>query len=361
VTFEALLRPDVAEQLRRLRDIRLFQLKVRAPWAATLALTDQDLASTFQAAARAGEADEVELILRPQPHSRRALAGRLLAATRRVFGLHGLHEKASRFVVRGFDRDTGKVETLDLLSDQLISKQLIVLADERSRALNRESAFTAIEAAHADCATSSTRRLVSLHEKRHRVVASALLLAELGTALACLAAFILWMEGHGGRAIVDEVLRDNQPAIYSALASIFGSLLGFVIATVAIVVAFDALPRLRVVRESADVPDALAGIHVRNSLACRLDRRCLGRTRPGPRWALGTLRALRVRGNDARGRSPGRAVRVGSRKAHRHRRAARTRADDMSGVWRRFLVSCVQCLFRDLERARVYSIRADAE
>jgi len=77
------------------------------------------------------------------------------------------------------------------------------------------------------------------------------LLAELGAALAGVGGFIVWMERYGGRAVVDEVLKDNRPAIYGALASIFGSLLGFVIATVAIVVAFDALPRLRLVRESA--------------------------------------------------------------------------------------------------------------
>ena len=113
VTFEALLRPDVLEQLKRLRDLRLFQLKVRASWATALAEADMDLSRTFEAAARAGGAEEIEVILRPMAYSRGTLAGKLLAATRRVVGLDRLHEEASRFVVRGLDRDTGKVEMLD--------------------------------------------------------------------------------------------------------------------------------------------------------------------------------------------------------------------------------------------------------
>ena len=71
----------------------------------------------IKAAARAGGAEEIEVILRPMAYSRGTLAGKLLAATRRVVGLDRLHEEASRFVVRGLDRDTGKVEMLDLLSD----------------------------------------------------------------------------------------------------------------------------------------------------------------------------------------------------------------------------------------------------
>jgi hypothetical protein len=65
------------------------------------------------------------------------------------------------------------------------------------------------------------------------------------------AGFVVWTERFGGLATVDRVLQDNRAAVYGALASIFGSLLGFVIATISIVVAFDALPRLRIVRESA--------------------------------------------------------------------------------------------------------------
>lgn len=150
VTFEPLLRPDVTEQLKRLGDIRLFQLKIRASWAATLAEANDDLATTFRVAADAGDAEEVELVLRPKRNSRKPLATKLLRAVRRIVGLHGLHEEASKFVVRGLDEETHKVEELDLLKDQLVSKKTIVLADERSRALSPASAYEAIEEAHSD-------------------------------------------------------------------------------------------------------------------------------------------------------------------------------------------------------------------
>ncbi|MBA2725549.1 MAG: hypothetical protein H0U53_06130 [Actinobacteria bacterium] len=61
-----------------------------------------------------------------------------------------MQTEASRFVVRGQDEETGRVETVDLLSDRLISSQQIVLASERTRTLNTRSAYAAIRRAHRE-------------------------------------------------------------------------------------------------------------------------------------------------------------------------------------------------------------------
>jgi hypothetical protein len=66
--------------------------------------------------------------------------------------------------------------------------------------------------------------------------------------------FAIWAERWHGFALVDEILEGNRGQVYAALASIFGSLLGFIIATASIVVAFQGLPRLRVVRDSSTYP-----------------------------------------------------------------------------------------------------------
>jgi hypothetical protein len=149
--FEPLLRKDVAEQLNRLRDIRLLQLKIRASYAQILAQADQDLGSAFIAAARAGEAEELEIILRPRPYSRGRLSGRLLSAVRHLLQREDLRSEVSRFIVKGFNAATERVDLVDVLSDQLIvKKQIPLLEDTRTRALDPGSAYKAIEEAYGE-------------------------------------------------------------------------------------------------------------------------------------------------------------------------------------------------------------------
>lgn len=76
------------------------------------------------------------------------------------------------------------------------------------------------------------------------------LTAEFWAAAAGAAAFAVWLRFLGGNATLEEVLRGNRAAIYGTLASIFGALLGFVIATLSILLGFSASDRLAIVRES---------------------------------------------------------------------------------------------------------------
>lgn len=78
--------------------------------------------------------------------------------------------------------------------------------------------------------------------------------AELGLAILCGASFVVWVILWGGGAILEDTLTGNRGAIYGALASIFGSLLGFAITAVSIMVAFSTNDRLTVVRESKPYP-----------------------------------------------------------------------------------------------------------
>jgi hypothetical protein len=76
------------------------------------------------------------------------------------------------------------------------------------------------------------------------------LYAELGVAVFASIAFITWVDLWRGDQLVFETLRGNRGAIYGALASIFGSLLGFAITAVSIVLGFSSSKRLAIVRES---------------------------------------------------------------------------------------------------------------
>lgn len=67
-------------------------------------------------------------------------------------------------------------------------------------------------------------------------------------------AFSFWVIKYQGGAIIDAVLKSNRAPVYGAIAAIFGSLLGFVITAVSIILGFASSERLAIVRESKHYP-----------------------------------------------------------------------------------------------------------
>ena len=149
VKFDPLLRQDVADQLDRLLEIRMFHLKIRSSYAPIVEQADEDLGQAFAAAQRAGEADELEIVLRPQKYSRNPLSNRILQAARILARRGDLRLEASKFVVKGVRADTGALDLVDVLRDQLVAREEVMRQSARGRALDSVSAFDAIERAHA--------------------------------------------------------------------------------------------------------------------------------------------------------------------------------------------------------------------
>ena len=147
-TFRPLLRGDAAEQLDRLEDIRQMDIRIRPAYAEIIKQADQSLGDAFAASARVIDgAETVNLVIKAERNSRRSTLTRFLPSFRRLIGQDGLLQDALRFQVRGQCEDSGRVETIDLLKDQLISKRRFVRLNERSRALDPESAFQTIQEA----------------------------------------------------------------------------------------------------------------------------------------------------------------------------------------------------------------------
>jgi hypothetical protein len=80
------------------------------------------------------------------------------------------------------------------------------------------------------------------------------LLAEWGLAMVVSFSGIFWTERFSGISVMNALLQGNRGAIYGALASIFGSLLGFIITAVSIALAFSASEKLTVLRDSKYYP-----------------------------------------------------------------------------------------------------------
>jgi hypothetical protein len=150
-TFWPLLRGDVAEQLDRLEELRWFSLKIRPAYTNVVRQADQSLGDAFAANARVlNDAAEIEITLKPSNESRRGALARLRDSLKRLARRNDLRENAAEFRIHGRREDTHRVETIDLLKDQLIAHKQIVRLGERSRALDAESAFEAIEAAYLE-------------------------------------------------------------------------------------------------------------------------------------------------------------------------------------------------------------------
>lgn len=73
---------------------------------------------------------------------------------------------------------------------------------------------------------------------------------EFGIAVLLVIGFVFWTHRLNGWSSVDGLLAGNRAAVYGALASIFGSLLGFVLAAVAIVLGYADSERLTIIRRS---------------------------------------------------------------------------------------------------------------
>ena len=105
--------------------------------------------SVFRAAARFGEAERLEVVLRPANYARRSLGNRVRDA---LFAL-----ATSRSVIEGADvfktagtTDEGERRELDLLKDELRVERPVRRRGDGSRALDAESAYAAIETAYEE-------------------------------------------------------------------------------------------------------------------------------------------------------------------------------------------------------------------
>jgi hypothetical protein len=148
--FQPLLRPDVAEQLEQMRDVRLLRLRIHASYAARVAEANRSLGAAFRAAERAGGGEEIEIVIRPRAYSRQTLPRRLLGMVRRVLALPDLRTEATHFSIKGLNGQTNQIDVVDLLSDQLAARAEILCQERHTRALNSASAYAAIERAYAD-------------------------------------------------------------------------------------------------------------------------------------------------------------------------------------------------------------------
>lgn len=151
VTFRPLLRGDAAEQLNRLSELRVLDFSIQSSYVEIVKQANDSLAAALEANRRVLEDPKIlQLILKPEQGSRSRFLESMKKSLMALVGRDGVREGMERLQVRGKCRDSDRVETIDLLKDQLVSTKRIVRMNERSRALNPESAFQAIREAYGE-------------------------------------------------------------------------------------------------------------------------------------------------------------------------------------------------------------------
>ena len=149
--FRPLLRPDAAKQLDRLTEIRLLDISIRPAYANIIRQKDESLADALEANAKLlTDPETVQLVIKPQRESWQAAHRKLLKPFKALIGAEEFRQAIDRFQLKGKCKDTDRVETIDLLKDQLISTKKIVRFNEISRALDPDSAFNAVHEAFQD-------------------------------------------------------------------------------------------------------------------------------------------------------------------------------------------------------------------
>lgn len=147
-----LLRRDAITQLDNLNDARLLHLRIKPSYASIIEEADEDLGAAFKAAQNVASSDEVEITLKVKKSNQSSVKDKIVSIGKNLISRNDLRTNAKNFSIRGINGQTGKVETIDLLKDQLISTKRIMKHGERSRALDPNSAYSAIQEAYSELA-----------------------------------------------------------------------------------------------------------------------------------------------------------------------------------------------------------------
>lgn len=145
VSFEPLVRGDVAKMLDDFAGVRMLKLRVRRAEIGEVEAIDKSLGKALRAQANLAAADVVEVTLAVKPYSRGETLGK--AAFKRVRNLAKRKEIADlvdRFVIDAIPTNGGRSRELNILDDHLIGEEEIQKLRGRGRRLDHAATYAAI-------------------------------------------------------------------------------------------------------------------------------------------------------------------------------------------------------------------------
>lgn len=155
IIVEPLIRQDALQQLERLRDINLFDIKIKTSMLTAIHEADASLSAVFRSIKGYCEPKTIHIVLsagRKREDKLTDLKGKI----GRILRIRNLHEETSKLLVGGISVENEHVK-LDLLNDKLVSHKAVLKQGNRSRALVKESAYQAVSDAYQELRTQLQR------------------------------------------------------------------------------------------------------------------------------------------------------------------------------------------------------------
>lgn len=159
VKFVSLIRQNAAETLARYDSLSNVHIKVRSNVIDEVRQANETVGALLANIAEYNGIGNIELRIGTRPRSDDILDGRILRGIRAMFARFNLWEDVKKFSLKGTELETGRDVELDLLSEHIISKQQVVRVGDRSRAVQSESAYLAIERASNELGDEINRAL----------------------------------------------------------------------------------------------------------------------------------------------------------------------------------------------------------
>lgn len=156
----SIVRPDLQARLAALNDVKMLDLKVRASFADTLEIANEDLGAALRAnikAVRARPEDEFELRFvrrKSKKLQEQSAPAKLLDTIRNLAVRPEVKEQVSIFKVTG---QGGRSQFVDVLHEQFTAEKEIQPAIDSAGAVDTQSMYEAIEEAYQESSVQLTR------------------------------------------------------------------------------------------------------------------------------------------------------------------------------------------------------------
>jgi hypothetical protein len=165
LSFDPLVLQDIGPLIARINEVTMFRLRIRPSFMDELKKADETLHAAFEAAEKVSDAGEIELVVRIKPHARDGMLSKgLKAIVNKLRRSSEIGDQVSKFVIGGRDETGAKVEDVDILKNLITASKKVLKSGERTRAVQAESAFEAIEQARDELREqiAAARRLSKL-------------------------------------------------------------------------------------------------------------------------------------------------------------------------------------------------------
>jgi hypothetical protein len=144
VELQAIPKSGALERLRRIRDVKLFRIRVARDVIERSRVLDENVFDGLDALKRSTTSEELEIAFRPSKYSRGTFPLSWKRNIPRYLSDPVAKEGTSEFVIEGYDPQADQMVTIDLLQEYVVSEKVLRVIDERTRTVRSEDAYTAI-------------------------------------------------------------------------------------------------------------------------------------------------------------------------------------------------------------------------